>query len=132
MRGPAMVMPLTPVAKKIIFINLGIWLFIIIAGNIASMFGWMADSNDVMTQFYEWFGLNPRKVIHDFWIWQPFTYMFLHSPNFFHLLFNMLLVWWLGAELEVYWGRRYFIFYYLACGIGSAFIYLFGVRTIPK
>jgi membrane associated rhomboid family serine protease len=125
--GPSPVMPITPTAKKIIYINVGIWLFAILAGYVASFMGWTSDSNGVMAIMYEWFGFLPRKVIESFWIWQPFTYMFMHSPNFFHLLFNMLLVWWLGAELEVYWGRRYFLFYYIACGVGASIIYLIGV-----
>src|SRR5688572_12531800 len=115
--GPQVVMPMTPMAKKLIIINVAVWLLAIIGGYVATFAGLAADSSSVLALFYEWFGFLPRKVVESFWVWQPFTYMFLHSPNFFHLLFNMLLIWWLGAELEVYWGRRYFIFYYLACGI---------------
>lgn len=29
-----------------------------------------------------------------------------------------------GAELESYWGRRYFLMYYFVCGLGAAIIYL--------
>jgi len=73
-----------------------------------------------------WFGLTALKVGQGFWIWQLFTYMFLHSSNVFHVLFNMLLLWWVGSELEVYWGRRYFLFYYIACGIGGGLIWSLG------
>ena len=36
----------------------------------------------------------------------------------------MLLLWWLGAELEYRWGPRFFLTYYLACGIGAGLIFL--------
>lgn len=56
-------------------------------------------------------------------IWQPVTYMWLHSPqDLFHLLFNMLMLWMFGGELERYWGSRGFLRYYLVCGIGSGII----------
>ncbi len=35
------------------------------------------------------FGLVPPLVLHEFYIWQLFTYQFLHG-GLFHLLFNML------------------------------------------
>ncbi len=68
--------------------------------------------------------LHPGKVI-EFFIWQPLTYMFLHSTDPFHILFNMLILWWLGTELEQTWGSRYFTIYYFACGIGAGVIYTF-------
>lgn len=68
------------------------------------------------------FALHPGKVI-EFFIWQPLTYMFLHSTDPFHILFNMLILWWLGTELEQTWGAKYFTIYYFASGIGAAIIY---------
>jgi hypothetical protein len=50
------------------------------------------------------FGLVPAAVLHQFSIWQPATYMFLHG-GIFHLVFNMLALWMFGAELERKWGR---------------------------
>lgn len=53
-------------------------------------------------------------------LWQPLTYMFLHSPeNPFHLVFNMLMLWMFGGELERFWGSRSFLRYYLVCGAGA-------------
>lgn len=112
------VVPMTYMVKRLLWINMVIWFVLI-----------MIVQNFFMKSpyVYEWFGFIPLHFFKDFWLWQPFTYMFLHSENVFHVLFNMLLLWWLGAELEVYWGRRYFLFYYLACGIGAALIYLVSV-----
>ena len=64
-------------------------------------------------------GVVPDRVITG-WIWQPLTYMFLHSPlGPFHLLFNMLMLWMFGSELERHWGSRSFVRYYLICGVGA-------------
>jgi membrane associated rhomboid family serine protease len=68
-------------------------------------------------------GLIPTFVIHDFWIWQLATYMFLHG-GIFHILFNMLALWMFGAELERIWGTRYFLKFYFVTGIGA------GVLTV--
>jgi membrane associated rhomboid family serine protease len=64
-------------------------------------------------------GLVPNDVIHDFYIWQPVTYLFLHA-GFFHIIFNMLALWMFGVELERLWGTRFFLKYYFVTGIGAA------------
>src|SRR5260370_16593693 len=51
-----------------------------------------------------WFGLVPAGVFPGLRIWQPFTYIFLHDPNdFLHVLFNMLMLWMFGRELNLAW-----------------------------
>src|SRR6202030_4737456 len=58
------------------------------------------------TWFIGHFGLVPSAVIPGLRIWQPFTYLFLHEPNdFLHVLFNMLMLWMFGRELELVWGK---------------------------
>ena len=53
-------------------------------------------------------------------LWQPVTYLFLHSPyGFNHILFNMLMTWMFGADLERDWGTRKFVNFYLFCGVGA-------------
>ena len=49
-------------------------------------------------------------------LWQPVTYMFLHG-GFWHLFFNMLVLFFLGPETERVLGRRRFIGLYLICGL---------------
>jgi membrane associated rhomboid family serine protease len=44
--------------------------------------------------------------------------MFLHG-GFMHLLFNMLMLFFLGSTLETVWGGRHFLKYYIVCGIGA-------------
>jgi membrane associated rhomboid family serine protease len=78
------------------------------------------------------FGLVPALVFQG-GLWQPVTYLWLHSPvDPFHLLFNMLFLWILGGDLERHWGGRAFLRYYLVCGIGAGlFIALAGLFANP-
>jgi len=68
-------------------------------------------------------GLVPAAIIQQGWIWQVFTYMFLHG-TIGHIFFNMLALWMFGTELERLWGTRFFLKYYFATGIAA------GVATI--
>src|SRR3989338_5399901 len=67
-----------------------------------------------------YFGLVPYFVTHKGFVWQFFSYMFLHG-SLMHILFNMLVLWMLGGEIEekVFWSKG-FLKYYLICGLGAA------------
>lgn len=76
------------------------------------------------------FGLRPAWVIERGWVWQVLTYMFLHG-GFFHLLFNMFVLWMFGTEIEWLWGSREFTRYYVICGLGAAFLsFLFNYDSV--
>ena len=64
------------------------------------------------------FGLVPARVWDDFYLWQLFTYQFLHG-GLLHLLFNMLALWMFGCDLERRWGSQFFLKYYFVCVIGG-------------
>jgi membrane associated rhomboid family serine protease len=66
-------------------------------------------------------GLVPYLVTHRFFLWQPFTYLFLHG-GVFHLLFNLLVLWMFGCELERVWGQRFFLKYFFVCGVGAGIV----------
>lgn len=68
------------------------------------------------------FALTPYQVVHSLAIWQFFTYMFMHA-DIFHILFNMLILWMIGSELEGLWGRKFFTLYYFICGISGGLFY---------
>jgi len=56
---------------------------------------------------------------------QIFTHMFSHSPTmFFHIIFNMLVLWMFGRVLENIWGPKRFLLFYIACGLGAATLHL--------
>jgi membrane associated rhomboid family serine protease len=55
--------------------------------------------------------------------WTILTYMFVHA-DFWHLLINMLGLFFFGPVLEERWGSREFLKFYLLCGIGGALLSL--------
>lgn len=70
--------------------------------------------------FTERFGLTPWDVIHQGYVWQLVTYIFLHDPsNILHIIFNMLGLWMFGSELEQVWGTRRFTRFFFICGVGA-------------
>lgn len=64
------------------------------------------------------FGLVPQAVINQFAIWQLVTYMFLHG-DFWHIFFNMFILWMFGTRLEADWGTKEFVRYYFLTGIAA-------------
>jgi len=71
-----------------------------------------------LDRFIGYLGLVPAFAIGKLWLWQFVTYMFLHG-GFFHLFFNMLVLWMFGGEIENYWGSSEFLKYYFITGIGA-------------
>ena len=67
------------------------------------------------------FGTVPALFWQHGFVWQIATYMFLHG-GFFHILFNMFILWMFGSDLERVWGTRRFISFYFFCGIGAGLV----------
>src|SRR6187200_293854 len=55
--------------------------------------------------------------------WQLLTAGFVHDPNtLWHILFNMLGIWWFGGDIERLYGRNEFLrIYVVAILVGSLF-----------
>jgi len=70
------------------------------------------------------FALWPDDVANNLFIWQLFTYQFLHG-GLFHILANMFMLWMFGSELEDKWGKKEFYKFYFTCAIGAGII-IFG------
>jgi rhomboid family protein len=51
--------------------------------------------------------------------WQLITYAFLHG-SLVHIFLNMFALFMFGRGLELYWGGRRFLIYYLVCVLSAA------------
>jgi len=99
-------MPKTPkTIKTLIYINAAVYILMSIAGLFGLDFGFLL-------------GVVPYLILKKHFVWQIFTYMFVHG-GIFHLLLNMLMLWMFGSELHKLWGTRFFLKYYFICGIGA-------------
>lgn len=108
---------------------------LIIANTAIFLLLWLFERTAPAQLFFSFFALTPSDVVRRFFVWQPVTYLFLHS-GFMHILFNMLFLWFFGRDLEDIWGTRRFLRFYFFCGVGAGLIvilanYLFGNPTIP-
>jgi membrane associated rhomboid family serine protease len=70
------------------------------------------------------FGLLPGAVLYSFHIWQLVTYSFLHA-DVIHLFFNLMMIAFIGAELEQTWGTTRFVRFYFFCTTIAALFYVF-------
>jgi membrane associated rhomboid family serine protease len=75
----------------------------------------------VNAHIIQWFALTPSSTEMITQPWRLVTYMFLHGSGF-HILFNMLWLWWMGRPVEETLGSRNFAVIYLGSGIGGALI----------
>lgn len=101
---------LTPIARGLLIINI----FVYIADLLISKGG--LQIHGVL-----WYVESPN-----FKPWQLLTHMFLHG-DFFHLLSNMMGLFFFGPWLERAWGARNFFIFYIACGFGGAALQMGGV-----
>jgi membrane associated rhomboid family serine protease len=57
--------------------------------------------------------------------WQLLTYGFMHDTrSLMHIIFNMLMLWMFGREIERMMGARRFLTYYLTCVVGAGLVQL--------
>jgi membrane associated rhomboid family serine protease len=68
-------------------------------------------------------GLIPAAVINHFALWQLFTYSFIHG-DVMHLFLNLLMLAFIGGEIEAAWGTARFLRYYFFCATSAALFYL--------
>src|SRR5690606_12708365 len=62
--------------------------------------------------------------------WTLFTYMFLHE-GFFHILFNMLFLYWFGLLINEYLGSRKLVNLYILGGLSGGLFYLLIYNLAP-
>ncbi len=102
---------------------------IIIANIVVFIFMFLFQSERF---FLDYFGLVPKFVWSRGFVWQLFTYMFIHG-GFGHIFWNMFILWMFGTEIETYLGKKEFYKFYFLAGAGSGLItLLFSLNsTIP-
>lgn len=97
---------LTPIVRNLLLLNVAV-------------FALGAFLNFNMT---EMFGLRfPGSS--EFVFYQIFTHMFVHA-GFGHIFSNMLALIVFGPALEMFWGGRRFLLFYVICGLGASACYL--------
>ncbi len=95
---------ITPWVKRLLIANAAVFLVTVAVG-----YGLMADL----------FAFSPDRLLTR--PWGMLTYMFVHA-GLWHLLINLLFIFFFGPPLESRWGSDLFIKFYLICGLGGVLL----------
>lgn len=99
--------PVTPdIIKYLLIANLGFYI-----------------ASYLVPGLYEYGAVRPLLFWQGGYLWQPFTYMWLHSQGgLLHIAMNMFVLWMFGSQLALAWGARRFFRFYMVCGVGAGLI----------
>lgn len=88
---------------------------LLIANSVVFLVMWILGARSAFV--VEWFAFFPSS---EFLTrpWGALTYMFLHG-DVWHVLINMLILFFFGPPLESRWGSGEFLKYYILCGLGG-------------
>jgi membrane associated rhomboid family serine protease len=102
--------PFTRAIKFLVAINTAVFLLLLILQT--------TGHHTAVTDILDTFALSGHDVARGR-IYELLTYAFIHV-GFFHLLFNMLMLWMFGSMLESHWGSRQFLEFYFFGLLGAA------------
>jgi membrane associated rhomboid family serine protease len=111
----------------LIWINIAVFLVINIPGTIE---GWINSTKYIAAFSNEYLSLpsNLSKLLTRFWT--PFTYMFMHA-DVWHILFNMLWLYWFGQIFEEFLGKKRIIGLYLLGGLAGGVLFVIAFNLLP-
>jgi len=111
---------------KLIIINVAVWLFIMILEVLFDLF-----NSSFSESIIQWLAVPASlgKLITR--PWTLITYMFLHL-EFWHILFNMLWLYWFGRIFLEYLNERQLLSTYILGGLAGALFYILTFNIFPK
>jgi membrane associated rhomboid family serine protease len=110
---------------------IGINVLIFIVASLAGVFMAFAGQKGWVTlQIQEYFAFPAAISSLPYRFYTIFTYQFFHA-DFFHILFNMLWLYWIGQIFLSFLKPRQFHFVYIGGGILGALIFLLLFQVIP-
>ncbi|MBW8016561.1 MAG: rhomboid family intramembrane serine protease [Planctomycetes bacterium] len=103
----------TPVVKWLLIINLSVFVVT-----------FLLRKTSLGAGIHNWFSVSTVTVGQSLQLWRVITYQFLHSTDdVWHVLFNMLGLYFFGPNLETLWSSKRFLKFYLICGAMGGFAY---------
>ncbi len=112
--------------KRIIAINVAV--FLVLA--VLNVFAFLFNSTFSTTIINSYFILPASLTSFLYRPWSIVTYMFLHS-GFFHILFNMLWLYWMGNLLQEYLGNKRVYQAYFIGGVFGGLVYMLAYNVFP-
>ncbi len=85
---------------------------------------WDPSSMFRVSVVQQWFQLDTAKVLHG-QVWRLVTCAFCHDRlGVWHLVFNMLFLYWFGHTLEAMYGSREFLLFYLTAAVVASLCFV--------
>lgn len=110
-----------------------IWINVIVylAVNVPAIVEWLffrTDNISALATSYLSLPASLPQLVHRFWT--PVTYMFMHA-GIFHILFNMLWLYWFGQIFEEFLGKKRTVGTYLLGGLAGGILFIAAYNLFP-
>lgn len=100
-----------PVVKWLLIINFSIFLIANLIPNLGKY-------------IYYYGSVLPESFANMIQVWRLLTYQFLHDPaSIWHIVFNMMVLYFMGPFVERAWGSKAFLKFYLISGAAGGVVY---------
>ena len=109
---------------KLIYLNVAVFLLVNILLVVFRLF------NTDASEYINWLAIPSNLKELPLRFWTPVTYMFLHK-GFYHILFNMLMLYWFGKLFLAYFSEKQLLSLYILGGLGAALVYVAAYNTFP-
>jgi membrane associated rhomboid family serine protease len=108
-----------PVCKYLLIITIAVFVLQLFT---APQVGAVGERYDLVQK---WLQLDGTKVIGQGQVWRLVTCAFCHSrKKIFHIVFNMLFLFWFGRTLERMYGSREFLLFYITAALMASLAYI--------
>jgi membrane associated rhomboid family serine protease len=114
------------VVTKIILVNVGVF----VAFGIFHLITFLLQSNSTYLFVLQKLEVTASLQTLLLQPWSLFTYMFLHT-GIFHILFNMLWLYWFGEIFVLYLGEKKIVPLYITGGVAGAGLYILTYNLLP-
>ncbi len=113
---------------QLIIVNISVYIILAVLQVVLTLFG----VRDIFDFIYAQLSIPAQFKAFILKPWTAITYAFTHSMSgFFHILFNMLVLYWFGQLIKEYIGSKKLIALYFLGGIAGAVTYLIAFNLVP-
>ncbi len=112
--------------NQIIFVNVIVFLTVLTANVILTL----SQNKPIYTEVINWLALPSNIHVFITRPWTLFTYFILHEDPF-HILFNLLVMYWFGQIIGDMIGSKRITALYILGGVVGGLLYILAYNTIP-
>jgi membrane associated rhomboid family serine protease len=111
---------------KLIYINIAVFILL----TIVAIIGFLLNNPSISVITLNFFSVPSSFKLFILRPWTLITYMFVHK-DIWHILFNMLWLFWFGKIFLEYLDQRKLVAVYLLGGISGALLYILSFNIFP-